>query len=95
MRRISGYAFLTDRESGKIIKEIDTVNCGHCSRICHPGRHDVPGDRFGHCNRCDRDICNACATKMEQGLVCDVWEEKYHRLEEAVQRAGAVSNYFR
>jgi hypothetical protein len=92
-RKPSGYAFLTDNQSGRVIKEIDTLNCGHCRRICHPEFKAEPGDNFGHCNRCDRDICANCATKMERGAMCDVWEEKNKRLEAALERQMALGSY--
>ena len=90
MKKISGYASLTDLASGNIVKEIDTVNCGHCHRICHPELKSEPGDNFGHCTICDRDICAGCATKMEAGGGCDVFEKKLER-EEA--RYHALRSY--
>lgn len=91
--KVSGEATLIDRETGSVIKRIDTVNCGHCSRVCHPEFKATAGDNFGHCNRCDRDICAGCATKMEAGAMCDVWEKKNERLETALMRQIAVGEW--
>ena len=80
-RLISGYAVLTDRESGRTVKEVDTFNCGHCGRVSHPEVGENPGDNFGHCTICDRHLCRRCATKMDAGGGCDVYEEKLAREE--------------
>lgn len=79
-RLISGYATLTDLD-GKITKEVDTFNCGHCGRISHPEIHEQPGDNFGHCTICDKHICRRCAGLMDRGAGCLVYEERIAREE--------------
>ena len=85
MRKPLGYAFLTDRKTGQIIKEADTFTCSHCSKVVHVGPKCDPADLGGHCKACDKLICPGCAYKMAHGAVCATWVARIDRLDDRLR----------
>lgn len=91
MRRAFGYAFLTDRESGKIVGECSTFTCARCSRLVHVKPKCDPAELGGVDYRSGRLICAPCVNS-EVAL----WEERLIRLEAEIERtrfAGGVSDH--
>lgn len=83
------YAFLTDRESGKVTKECDAFTCARCSRVVHVQPKCRPEDLGGVDYRSGRLICAACV-KGEARL----WEERIMLLEREIEQmrfSGGVS----
>lgn len=77
MRNAHGYATMTDRETGKIIKECETFGCFHCQRIVHVPPKASPTDLGGFCGQCGKMICPRC---VNHGA-CLPFEEAFRQLE--------------
>ena len=89
MPRLNGYAFLTDKESGKVIKERETFTCVRCSRIVHVKPKCDPTELGGVDYRSGRLICKACIDG-ERAL----WEERVARLDLEIEQcrfSGGIS----
>lgn len=83
------YAFLTDKESGKVTKECDAFTCARCSRIVHVKPKCNPADLGGVDHRSGRLICRTCVN-AETAL----WEERVNRLEREIEQcrfSGPIS----
>lgn len=72
--RPQGYATIS--EDGKVVKEFDTLSCGHCNRIVHVKAKCRPEDIGGLCAVCKKAICPACV-----GHGCDEIERWLDRTE--------------
>lgn len=91
MRKPGGYAFLTDRLTGDIIKERDSFTCPHCSQIVHVQPKADPNE-IGYCHKCNKPICKWCQWKLARGAPCKTWEAKVAELDRAIERSmGRVS----
>lgn len=87
--RFNGLATSTDRETGRILKEVETFQCGHCQRIKHVPAKCSPYDLGGHCRICDTLICPDCVrdgrcTPFEKKL--DEWERRDPGLEQLIDK---------
>lgn len=69
-----GYAILTDRETGRVMKEADTYTCNHarlipglgwqpCQRIIHVPANRKVEEVADFCRGCMKIICAQCATE--------------------------------
>src|SRR5713226_9532896 len=88
MLRERGWASFTDRESGKIIAECSTFNCGHCNAIRHiqPGlllRRGPRNHDWSTCKCCMELVCekpecnNVCIPFMKK---IEAWEGRNYAL---------------
>ncbi len=77
MRHAQGYAVMTDRETGKVIKECDTFKCRHCQRVVHvPPKADA-ASLGGFCGTCGGLTCPRCVRQA----VCLPFEEELRQME--------------
>ena len=80
LRRIGGYASLTDRTTGNVIAEANTFCCGHCGFHTHVKAKADPYELGGLCRVCDSLICARCVGRpcvtMEARLEAE--EASYH-----------------
>ena len=86
MKRPQGYAFLTDKESGKIVGERDTYTCSHCHKVVHVVPMCDPADLGGFCSLCDKLICASCAYLMSLGKPCIPFLERIQRLDNRLEK---------
>ena len=79
-----GWACLTDRESGKVVKEADTYTCAHaragnaCQRVIHVPAGTKLEDVADFCRHCQRVICAKCADEQ----VCTPFMKAVEQAEE-------------
>jgi hypothetical protein len=82
VRRPGGYLVVTDRISGLVTREADTITCAHCNTVIAV----PPGSNMsnaGYCLRCSkatcaREACQRC-TPFEQKLEQAEARERFHR----------------
>lgn len=66
-----GYACITDRATGKVLNECDTMTCSHCQRIVHVPAGKKIEEVGDICRGCMGVICRRCADKRA-GRVPDI-----------------------
>ena len=86
MLKPQGYGAWTDRESGKIMRERDTVTCAHCNSVNHVEPFCDPADLGGFCTLCAAIICKNCAIAMSKGEPCLPFMERLERLDTRIER---------
>src|SRR5262245_32817651 len=70
-----GYATITLH--GKVVKEFDTLTCGHCNKIYCSSTNspEATPDLGGMCKICGAMVCSPCLAKlMQEG--CFPFEKK-------------------
>ncbi len=82
-RNPQGFGILTTE--GKVVEEVDTFTCFHCSRIVDVPAKAKPEDMGSMCKVCMKLVCKFCAT---QG--CKPFFEKFERME---RRQRALRSY--
>lgn len=87
--RSRSYGIEIDRATGKVVREHETVMCGHCAKHTdlEPPKNAQVVVRVATCPRCKRPICNYCQPK----LTCVVWEEKMARYEQRQRLLAAAA----
>ena len=79
---VGGYAFRYEgpgiNDRGKIIRECETVNCGHTQTVIHVPPRALGGleSVAGWCGACNRPI-----RKDQVGKPCKVWEVLIEEIE--------------
>jgi hypothetical protein len=62
-QRGRGYLVVTDRITGRVLDEHDTLRCAHCGSIMRVGPAHAPiGITMGlRCAPCDAFVCTSCS----------------------------------
>lgn len=77
IKRPQGYATLTDKITGKVTKQFDTLTCAHCNKVYCSATDSRIGvaDPGGRCKICGGFICSPCVgTLIRDG--CFPFEKK-------------------
>jgi len=88
MLKPHGYGRSWDRESGKTLKERDTVTCKHCNRVFHIEPFCDPADAGGFCTVCSSIVCKRCAYLQSLGKPCTPFVERLARMDTYMERGG-------